>query len=315
MKKNEKILSIIIPVYNVHLYVEKCVNSVMNQANNEIEIILINDGSTDNSGELCKELKSKYSNYVNYYSKNNSGLSDTRNIGITKSNGQYIMFLDSDDYIENNLSEIINILKSEKPDILYYGYNKVFDDDSKIMYTFKSEQDKLFNKDDFMIYELSKRNLPIPACFGIYKKKIIIDNNIMFEQGILHEDERWSPIVLLNSSTIYTSSLVVYNYVQRNGSITHRKDKTQNGMDLIDTCHYLDNLTNNLEQEKIKKLLKNRIAMVYMRAVVIGNLNNKMVDRFFPIKRVCFVKDYLKAILFMLNINLYIKMNKKIKGE
>ncbi len=316
MKTKEITLSIIIPVYNVYSYLEKCITSVINQVNNELEILLINDGSTDNSDELCVKMEHKYSKYIKYYSKSNSGLSDTRNVGINKSNGKYIMFLDSDDYIENNLTKIIQILKTENPDILYFGYNKVFNDDKQPFYSFKSEQDKIFNKDDFIIYELSNRNLSIPACFGIYRKKIIIDNNIMFEKGILHEDERWSPIVLLNSNIIYTSSLIVYNYIQRDGSITHKKDKTKNGLDLIDTCYYLDKLTNKIEQKKIKKLMRNRIAMVYMKAVVIGNLSdNKKIDRFFPIKRVCFIKDYLKAFLFMFSTNMYIKINKKLKEE
>jgi len=316
----ECILSIIVPVYNVELYLQKCIERLLKQNIDNYEIILINDGSTDNSYSICLEYEKKYPEKIKCYSKDNSGLSDTRNLGVNKASGNYVCFMDSDDYIdENSLSYFISIMNEKRSDIIYFGYYYEKKDYIQKKYTYKSLANKNYTSNEFMKNELKKRNLPIPACFAFYKKELIINNNLYFESGMLHEDERWSPQIILNSSSIFVTDKVIYHYVQREGSITHKKDKTKNGLDLLDTAYYLLNISNELKDTELKRLFKNRISMIYMKAIVIGSLYRKeyvkKIDRSFPLKNTCFFKDIIKAILFFFNLRLYCYLNKKVKGD
>ena len=107
-------ISIIVPVYNVELYLEKCIESIINQTYTNIEIILVDDGATDSSGNIC-DLYSKKDSRIKVIHKRNGGLSDARNVGIEKAVGQYLMFVDSDDYIDKTMCEkLYNALKKQK---------------------------------------------------------------------------------------------------------------------------------------------------------------------------------------------------------
>ena len=100
-------VSIIIPVYNVEKYIEKCLESLVNQTLEDIELIIVNDGSTDNSENIILQYKEKYPNKIKYYTKQNGGLSDARNFGMPFATGKYVAFLDSDDYVETNMYELL----------------------------------------------------------------------------------------------------------------------------------------------------------------------------------------------------------------
>lgn len=316
----EKWLSIIVPIYNTDKYLKKCVNSLINQNTDEYEIILINDGSSDKSDIICTDYAKKHKELIKYIKKENSGLSDTRNSGIKKSKGKYICFVDSDDYIEDNcLKSFKEILKEGNIDILFYGYIlENSNENPQKKFTYKSRNDRMYDTDIFLTNELNKRNIPIPACFAFYRKDIITKNKIFFEPGILHEDERWSPQIILNSKKVYLSSKCIYHYVQRENSITHKKDKTQNGIDIINTCVFLDKKSNNIKNKKIKKLMKNRIAMLYMKGMVIGKLcrkqYSKYINRFFPINHATKLIDKIKSIIFLVSPYWYYKIYYSIKN-
>ena len=96
-------ISVIVPVFNTGKYIKKCLNSILSQKNVDYEIIVVNDGSTDNSDEIIKDYVNQHQEKVKYYTKQNGGLSDARNYGITKASGDYLCFVDSDDYIDENL--------------------------------------------------------------------------------------------------------------------------------------------------------------------------------------------------------------------
>ena len=114
---NNELISIVVPVYNVEKYIEKCVNSITNQVYNNLEIILVNDGSTDNSGKLCDSL-SKLDDRIKVYHKENGGLSDARNYGVERANGKYIGFVDSDDFIDSDMYKTLyDVIKRENADV------------------------------------------------------------------------------------------------------------------------------------------------------------------------------------------------------
>lgn len=302
--------SIIIPIYNVEKYLDKCVNSLLNQDFEDYEIFLVNDSSTDSSGKIA----SSYANNKNIFfidKKKNTGLSDSRNIGLKLARGEYIIFIDSDDYVESGCLKKIKkiILDNLYPDIVYTGFIEDRNGKSTTIYGYVSNKDTYYKNLDFLKSELSKRTLYAAACFGVYRRKLIIENELYFKLGIFHEDELWTPKILYNSKSVFTTELAYYHYVRREDSITRVKDKTKNGLDLLETCKELTEFSNNIKDFELRKLMNNHIAMLYMKAMTRGKLYRKPYCRFieksFPLKNTIFIYDRLKAILFWINLYLY----------
>ena len=129
----DKLVSIVVPVYNVDKYLDKCVNSIINQKYKNLEIILVDDGSTDESGKKC-DLWAEKDNRIRVIHKENGGLSDARNVGIDNSKGYYISFIDSDDFIENDMIEVLlKEIKENNCDISICGYYKTYVDKDEII--------------------------------------------------------------------------------------------------------------------------------------------------------------------------------------
>ncbi len=307
-------ISVIVPVYNVEKYLNKCMTSLLNQHYTDMEIIIVDDKSTDSSLSIAKGYK-KYKNIKVISKEKNSGLSDSRNIGIREASGKYIMFLDSDDYVEDDcFFKIQEIVKEEhEPDIVYFGYYEEYEDTNikNVKYGYVSSRNHAYTGEEFAFAELRKRNLYAAACFGIYKRELLMKNKLFFESGILHEDELWTPQVILNADKVYTSDYVFYHYLRRKGSITRSGDKTKHGKDMLYICKKLDKVSKTIKVSRLKKYMDNHIAMLYMKGMTEGKLYQKQVeiDRFYPLRKACFAKDRVKAILFALNLKIYYKIN------
>jgi len=226
------LFSIIVPIFNVEQYLEQCISSLITQDISNYEIILIDDCSTDKSGIIAQEWSKKDSKISYYRKKVNSGLSDTRNYGIKVAKSDYILFIDSDDYIDKNVLGSLKsiIIKNNRPDIVYLGYYLEKQGKYEKKYNYFCDKNVLMNSRQFMKKELQQRNLPIAACFAVYRRQYIIDHTLLFKTGIYHEDELWSPQILYNSNLVYISDMIFYHYVIRQGSITTSKDKTKNGI-------------------------------------------------------------------------------------
>lgn len=308
-------LSIIVPAYNVETYITKCLNSLLNQTTDDYEIVVINDGSTDKTGEIIEQ---KYKDKVTYVKKEkNSGLSDTRNLGMQLATGEYIIFVDGDDYVESNCVEKIKeqIKRNPEIDVIYTGHYKEKNGECVEYKGFESESDKMWKAEEFLISELGKRKFPVPACFAVYKKIFLIENNLKFTTGIYHEDELWSAEVVLKAKNVMTSDIRYYHYVLRAGSITQKKDLTQNGLDVIFICNKMINMLDEIKNPLLKKLFANHIAMLYMKGMSRGRLYRKQYrnkfDKQIPIKYAYFFKDKLKAVLFVVSPYLYYIIDSK----
>lgn len=179
--------SIIIPVYNVEKYIKKCVQSVLEQTYSDFEILLVDDGSTDNSPAICDELSEK-DERIKVIHKQNGGVSFARNEGIRQAKGDYILFLDADDYISKDLLEFCDNYAKNNSEINVFNYSSydVCDNNQKILaniyekgvYTFKSEKEKL----DFLV-KLMNKNYLITVCWrSCYKKEFILKNNLFFDE-------------------------------------------------------------------------------------------------------------------------------------
>ena len=220
---NEKI-TVIVPVYNVEHYLDKCLDSLINQTYKNLEIIVINDGSTDNSGIICQEYAQK-DNRIIYIEKENGGLSDARNVGLDKMTGSYVTFVDSDDWVELDYVEVLyNKIIEYEVDISvgnYYSYNE----DEKLFY-FHMSADSYYEKvyDNVSIFENlyeskeMKNFALISACGKLYKAKLF--DYLRFDKGKLGEDGYFNQKIYLLVGKIVYINQGLYAYRQRNGSIT-----------------------------------------------------------------------------------------------
>ena len=221
-------ISIIVPVFNVEKYLERCINSIINQSFNDFEIILIDDGSNDKSGLICDKYAEK-DKRIKVIHKENRGISSARNCGIDESTGKYILFVDSDDWIEENELEIINSIISEKEyDLIYFGYSMDFIDENKSIKIKCKNKEYSSNKEFLLDYEYFRGNYLFGYVWNkVFNANIIKKNNIYFESDVFPEDLFFTFEVIKNCNSIKSMDYSLYHYVHRKG-ITLSKKKRDN---------------------------------------------------------------------------------------
>lgn len=224
MKKDNKLISIIVPIYNMEKYLDKCINSIINQTYKNIEIILVDDGSTDKSSKIINKYK-KLDKRIKAYYKKNGGLSDARNYGIDKATGEYIGFIDSDDYIEKNMYETLynNIIKYNA-DISVVGFNVVYEssDINRVKYQEVTDKLEIYNRKEAFDLLFDANKFGNFAWNKLYKKELF--KNIKYPLGKKMEDLGTTYKLVEISNKIVYEPLKLYNYFQRSGSIMNNKD-------------------------------------------------------------------------------------------
>ena len=210
-------VSIVVPVYNIEDYIRSCINSIVAQTFNNIEIILVDDGSIDKSGDICDEFLENYEN-IKVIHKSNGGLSSARNAGIEVATGEYIMFVDGDDYIAiNAVDYLMHIESLTNADIVQFRYleteqiNKNVKVEISGKYELVNDQKVFFDK----LYEIGGE--AASSCTKLYKTKLF--DKIRFREGILHEDEYIIPYLFQEAKSIAYIPEQLYFYVIRKGSI------------------------------------------------------------------------------------------------
>lgn len=245
------VVSIIVPVYNVEKYLEKCLESIIMQdlKNEEFEVIIVNDGSPDESQKIIDRYTSKYSNFIGL-KKKNGGLSSARNSGLKIAKGEFILFLDSDDFlVENSLKDVLENIKGA--DVLMYDYIYI-DNEGK-----KSLPKKYFNKSGFYSIDFFLKNSIVEANVWkyLFKRSIIEANKIEFIEGMYHEDEHFTLNYLLCCKSIsYCDKKVIY-YLQREESIMSTQDSEKKLKKLEDMIRLIQLFSSNsFEAESIGRI-------------------------------------------------------------
>ena len=209
------LVSVVVPVYNVEKYLENCVYSIIKQTYENIEIILVDDGSTDNSSSLCDSFM-KRDKRINVYHKKNGGLSDARNYGIEQSKGKYLTFVDSDDTLENDCIEYLyNLLNKYNTMMSICNYN-VITNNKIISYTTKDLEFK-FDKITALKELLKENKFSVSSCAKMYEKNLF--NNVKFPVGKLCEDNGTTYKLVEKCAYIAYGSKSKYNYYKRENSI------------------------------------------------------------------------------------------------
>ena len=210
-------VSVIVPVYNVEAYLEKCLDSLAKQTLKEIEVIVVNDGSPDNSQKIIDKFEKKYPT-IKGYTKTNGGVSSARNYGIALATGEYIAFVDGDDYVEYDMYEkMYQKAKQGNYDIVACDLNYVYEDGSIKRVSSKIEKDTTNIKKTYV-------NM-YPCVWNKIYKKSLFNNNILFKEGVWFEDVDFLYKIFPYVKTIGVIKEPLNQYVQRSGSITKTFDK------------------------------------------------------------------------------------------
>lgn len=247
-----KKVSVIVPVYNIEKHLEKCLNSLVNQTLQEIEIIVVNDGSTDNSQEIITNFQAQFPSKISSYIKDNGGLSDARNFGIDRATGQYIGFVDSDDFVsENMFQEMYDLAQKDRSEMVICNLQKV-DEAGRIIQhlpQIPTMPGKIFLRDNFSVFA----DLSYFACNKIFKRELFKQKR--FKPGIHFEDIHLIPQLLLECTVVSQTQKYHYQYLQRENSIT--RTHTLRGLDMLSAVTEVENAFKKSKYAENKKELKN----------------------------------------------------------
>lgn len=209
-------VSVIIPVYNVQPYLTKCLNSLYDQLNDTIEVILVNDGSTDNSLDICRKYAEKYPNII-VIDKENGGLSDARNVGTEAASGEYIYYLDSDDWLAPGaIKTLYDFAASNNCEIVQGGFYYAYDD--HLLYDNSRKHPQILNRDDAML-ELIKNDYVKNFAWGkLYRADIV--KRHQFPKGKFYEDAYWQHLIINECNHYGILPTPLYYYRQRESGIS-----------------------------------------------------------------------------------------------
>lgn len=213
--------SFIVPVYNGEKYIEKCISSILNINKYDYEVVVVDDGSTDGTSLIVEKIIENHEN-VKIITIKNSGLSVARNVGMNNSTGKYVIFIDSDDWFNDELSDVFQLLEKQvEIDVLYYTAQSVVEDENMKIYAqqpYKVDFEKIYSGQDVLTMAVNF-NFPHEAWRGIYSRSFLIDNKLSFIPGLLYEDNAFWLEVMQKAEKIMFSNVVAYNYLIRTNSI------------------------------------------------------------------------------------------------
>ena len=312
-------ISVIVPIYNTEKYLEKCINSILNQEHKDIQLILVNDGSTDGSGKIAKEFAQK-DNRVLYIEKENGGLSDARNCGLEHVEGDYILFVDSDDYIAKNLFKDLEYYMDQDYDMVKFKIYLVDEDGNTISENESVIFDNKTGEEAFNI--LYSKDKMLDVAWGyVYKAKFWKENEFCYAKGLYHEDFGLTSLIMLKAKKVASTHMKGYNYVQTKNSMV-RDDNKKAFIRAKDMLKHYDNMIEKLKQYSITEESEENIKIYYKNSILMS-INNlkKTEEREEYIKEIKKrkiirnikarnLKQLLKKIILNINIEWYLKLRK-----
>lgn len=310
-------LTIIIPVYNREKTIKRAIDSIIDQLEEDMELMLINDGSTDHTETIIQEYLLKDKKKISYYRKENEGVAATRNFAIRHAKGEYIMFVDSDDYIEKDFFQSLKTYVQEEVDMIKFKAKHVDEQgnvidkvDGPVFSNVKGED--AFNKLAFTDVLMDS------PCVYVFKKDLFVKNNLFFRMGTYHEDFGLIPLVLLMANSVVSLDIYGYNYVQTDNSITRNTDYQKTRKRLEDTLLHYDNMLQLIQQFPIQKKTQQNVKRYYTNAILLKLKPIHKADRKEYIKQIKKrkmiknirpnnMKQLIKRVILSISINWYLK--------
>ncbi|KRM94885.1 glycosyltransferase [Liquorilactobacillus aquaticus DSM 21051] len=297
-------ISVIVPVYNVEYYIHNCVKSILNQTFKDFELLLIDDGSTDNSGKICDRYAKRYST-VKVFHKVNGGLSDARNYGMKLAKGKYFVFIDSDDFVELNYLEVLfNLVKKYNVQMACLNSVREYKSDFNLVgkYIDSNNIEGVIDKKKALKKMLIRDGFGVNAWAKIYSKKLFKD--VEYPKGKLYEDLQTVPYLVAKCDKVAFSSLKLYHYVKRNNSILNRQ-LTNTDLTLISYLsilgEYLEKNFPDLIEAFEYRYVSDVLKVLINRAVFLENYH-EVLERIF-----------MQNVIFWKNANFNVFLSKREK--
>ena len=287
----DKTVSVILPIYNVEKYLERAVESVNNQTYTNLEIILVDDGSTDSSGTICDEMSLR-DNRIKVIHKQNGGVSDARNVGKSIATGQYILFIDPDDFINEKMIEIlVNNIQAYDADVSCCQYMDVYDNNSFPQYS-DVRTKKLINREEFLKEYLYDTYITASVCTKLMKREI--SDKIDFPVGKVYEDAFYHLELAKTADRFICITKPLYYYYHRTNSITTKPYRKENMYAIEAYNNYLRYIEDTYEG-KLKKSLR-KSALFRLIHANFGVFDKMIVEKDYKdIPEYLVVKKFLKS--------------------
>jgi glycosyltransferase involved in cell wall biosynthesis len=311
-------ISVIVPVFNTEKYLKRCLESIINQTYQEFEVVIVNDGSTDNSQKIIDEYIKKYPDKVKCINKKNGGLSSARNQGLKVATGDYIAFVDSDDYIDVELFERLLPYIERNIDLVKFKLIKLDEEYKELEKVDGPVFDEVTGQKGFNLLVFNDILLE-PACIYLYKKTVFDNNNFKFLENTYHEDFGLIPIMLLYAKKMISIDFYGYYYVQANNSITRNEDYSKTVKSANDLLLHYDNMEKQIQKIGLEQKTINNIKQYYSNSIleaakklkqeqqkkyIIEIKDRKLIKNIKDMS----IKTLLKKIVLFLNIRLYFKL-------
>ena len=311
-------ISVIIPVYNTEKYIEKCLESLEKQSMKDFELIIVNDGSKDNSKNVIKNYMKSSKLNIKYLEKENGGLASARNYGVERATGKYLSFLDSDDYLDKDTFSLLEKYIDDEVDLIKFKM-KTVDENGNIIEKIdgpvfsvcsgEKKNEKLCTLDKYMD----------PACIYLYRKEFFVENNFKYKLRY-HEDFGLTSLIIVQAKTFVSTEYFCYNYLQTEESLTRSKDDSKNIDRAKDMLSHYDNMLAVIDAcDNISNKTKELVKRYYTNSVVLKADTLKGKERKKYIKEIKYrqmyknikpenLKQKIKRFLLKYNINLYLKV-------
>ncbi|WP_416326820.1 glycosyltransferase family 2 protein [[Eubacterium] hominis] len=307
---NNKMISIIVPVYKVENELERCIKSLIKQTYEKIEIILVDDGSPDNCPRICDSYAKK-DNRIKVIHKKNGGLSDARNYGLNEASGDYILYVDSDDYLELDACEQLAKGITSDVDFIVGAMKKVVGDKESYLRRSDILPNRVYSAKEFAIASIKNNEWFAGASFNLYNRKFLLDNELFFKVGYMFEDHQMLPRLYLAANNIIYIDYPFYNYIIREESITTSPNSPEKIKMILDIYNEWMDLIGKINDYEYQRYLYGALVKYYLY-----NARNKKfigwqikgLDFKFSFKYALNLKEKLKVIFFSIFPNLYINM-------
>lgn len=294
-------ISIIVPVYKVEKELDRCVQSLLKQTYKNLEIILVDDGSPDRCPILCDQYAME-DERIRVIHKKNGGLSDARNAGLNLATGEYVLYVDSDDYIElDSCERLISATSDGQVDIVVGNAIMEKPDGNEKMIHSATPAGFIYSAKDFVEKAVCESQWYAPAWLNMYRRKFLLDNELYFKKGIYFEDVQMLPRVFLPAKKITCIDGTFYHYIIRENSImtSQRDEKKKN--DSVKNLKEWKNQFDLLDDKALQKCMYGMLVKMYIHECQLYDIHGFVIDGMdfsFCFKNALNKKEKIKTVLF-----------------
>ena len=303
------LISIIMPIYKVEKELNRCVDSVRNQTYQNIEIILVDDGSPDGCPAMCDKYAEQDERIVVIHKKN-GGLSDARNAGLRVAKGDYVLYVDSDDYIASDACERLSKGIHEGVDFVAGAYREIRGKQIEIYRHSNLKEGEIYSARDFAIQSIKCNEWYAPAWLNLYRRQFLVDNNLYYKVGYLFEDHQMLPRLFLAARNVTYVDYPFYNYMIRENSIMTSKNSLKKSQMVIDIYSEWMEIIRDVNDNEYQRYLYGILIRYYLWSCRVRKISGWKIsgmDFRFAFKYALNFKEKVKVLLFSIVPCLYIK--------